>query len=241
MPTLTKSNIEKLSRSVLAAYLKRLEAPPERIDPIDFSARMCGLHFETADLSKMTNVLGLTSCGDIEISLPLDKGHTQLLVLDGRTAYIDRSLVNTGNRGRLNFTMMHETAHHLLADFFPEEYRGILCRSSQGEKSTEIDQVERQANSLASYLLMPRELVYKKKKKLGINKRLTPEDCMYRSPSCNSFTIMADRLGVSKMALSIRLNQLGIMDRVFSPTAYRNAIDIFVSDEELAKEELWQN
>ena len=31
------------------------------------------------------------------------------------------------------------------------------------------------------------------------------------------------------MALSIRLNQLGIMDRVFSPTAYRNAIDIFVS------------
>ena len=58
MPTLTKSNIEKLSRSVLAAYLKRLEAPPERIDPIDFSARMCGLHFETADLSKMTDVLG---------------------------------------------------------------------------------------------------------------------------------------------------------------------------------------
>ena len=118
MPILTKLDIEKLSRRVLANYLRQLDRPPERIDPIDFSERMLGLRFKATDLLLGKNILGLTSLADIEITVPYDNDQTQVLVLDGKTAYIDRQLMDIGNRGRLNFTMMHEAAHHLLDIFF---------------------------------------------------------------------------------------------------------------------------
>lgn len=237
---LSKREIENLSRRLLAAYLRQLERPPERIDPIDFSEKMCGLHFKTADLTRLGNVLGLTSGGDIEIKLPGYNGRPQVLALDGRTAYIDHDLACSGNRGRLNFTMMHETAHHLLAEYFPAEYGNMIYRSPWREKRGERAPVETQTNSLASYLLMPRELVCKTMRELGINRRLTPEDRIYKTSGYDNFITMADRLGVSMTALSIRLNQLGFMDGELFPAGYRRAIDVFISDKELATEELWQ-
>ena len=234
MPILTKLDIEKLSRRVLANYLRQLDRPPERIDPIDFSERMLGLRFKATDLLLGKNILGLTSLADIEITVPYDNGQTQVLVLDGKTAYIDRQLMDIGNRGRLNFTMMHEAAHHLLDMFFPEERHPILCRAAGSEM---FDRIEWQANVMASCLLMPRELVRKTMHELGLGKMSRQVHKIYLASDYSKLSRMAEKLGVSKTALFIQLNQLGLMDRYFFTP--HSDMEILPTKEEIAMEALW--
>ena len=234
MPILTKLDIEKLSRRVLVNYLRQLDSPPERIDPIDFSERMLGLRFKATNLLLGKNILGLTSLADIEITVSYDNGQTQVLVLDGKTAYIDRQLMDIGNRGRLNFTMMHEAAHHLLGMSLPKERQHIMCRAARTET---FDRIEWQANIMASCLLMPRELVRKTMQELGLGKKSRQANKIYLASDYSKLSRMAEKLGVSKTALSIRLNQLGLMDRYFF-TPHTN-MEILPTKEEVAMEALW--
>ena len=165
MPVLSKHDIETLSRKILRKYLTTFVQSPTRINPVDFSEKMCGLHFVVADLSYI-NLLGITSFGNIEFKIPIKNDLMQPLVLDGKTAYIDKSLINSKNLGRANFTMMHETAHHLLSQYFPCDYnvtfQPFICRlANERTQSPIMDWTEWQANMLASCLLLPRELVHK--------------------------------------------------------------------------------
>lgn len=234
MPILTKLDIEKLSRRVLANYLRQLDKTPERIDPIDFSERMLGLRFKATDLLLGKNILGLTSPEDIEISVPCDNGQAQVLVLDGKTAYIDRQLMDICNRGRLNFTMMHEAAHHLLGIYFPKERQPIMCREAETQM---FDRMEWQANVMASCLLMPRELVRKTMQEFGLGKKSRQVNKIYLASDYSKLLRMAEKLGVSKTALSIRLNQLGLMDRYFFTP--NSNVEILPTKEEIAMEALW--
>jgi hypothetical protein len=78
-----------------------------------------------------------------------------LITVDGKTIILDESLLHGHNDGRLRFTCAHEIAHWLL-------HRELYAGTGQAAalvnpkiSSEENPAVERQANQLATLLLMP--------------------------------------------------------------------------------------
>ena len=72
---------------------------------------------------------------------------------------------------------------------------------------------ELQTNVLTSYLLLPRELIYKRMADLGLGKEIRLLNRVFAPKEYELFSQMAELLGVSKTALSIRLSQLGLVGR----------------------------
>ena len=61
MPILSRKDLERISRRVLFRYLTLSDRKMDRIDPVDFAEKICGLHFAFADMSVTGSILGLTS------------------------------------------------------------------------------------------------------------------------------------------------------------------------------------
>ena len=51
MPILSRKDLERISRKVLFRYLTLSDRKMDRIDPVDFAEKICGLHFAFADMS----------------------------------------------------------------------------------------------------------------------------------------------------------------------------------------------
>ena len=110
---LSRKDIEHISRRLLRDYLKKAPQKVDHIDPADFAEKMCGLQFIFADISEAHDVIGLTATSGVIITIPQRDGTRLDYELDGKTAFIDQSLVAENRVGRLNFTVMHEAAHQL--------------------------------------------------------------------------------------------------------------------------------
>lgn len=110
---LSRKDIEHISRRLLRDYLKKVPQKVDHIDPADFAEKMCGLQFTFADISEAHDAIGLTATSGVIITIPQRDGTKLDYELDGKTAFIDQSLVAENQIGRLNFTMMHEAAHQL--------------------------------------------------------------------------------------------------------------------------------
>lgn len=119
---LSRKDIEHISRRLLRDYLKKVPQKVDHIDPADFAEKMCGLQFTFADISEAHDAIGLTATSGVIITIPQRDGTKLDYELDGKTAFIDQSLVAENQIGRLNFTMMHEAAHQLFWMLYPEEY-----------------------------------------------------------------------------------------------------------------------
>lgn len=125
---LSRKDIEHISRRLLRDYLKKVPQKVDHIDPADFAEKMCGLQFTFADISEAHDAIGLTATSGVIITIPQRDGTRLDYELDGKTAFIDQSLVAENQIGRLNFTMMHEAAHQLLWMLYPEEYEAQTPR-----------------------------------------------------------------------------------------------------------------
>ena len=110
---LSRKDIEHISRRLLRDYLKKVPQKVDHIDPADFAEKMCGLQFTFADISEAHDAIGLTATSGVIITIPQRDGTRLDYELDGKTAFIDQSLVAENQIGRLNFTMMHEAAHQV--------------------------------------------------------------------------------------------------------------------------------
>lgn len=110
---LSRKDIEHISRRLLRDYLKKVPQKVDHIDPADFAEKMCGLQLTFADISEAHDAIGLTATSGVIITIPQRDGTRLDYELDGKTAFIDQSLVAENQIGRLNFTMMHEAAHQL--------------------------------------------------------------------------------------------------------------------------------
>lgn len=162
MPILSRKDLERISRRVLFRYLTLSDRKVDRIDPVDFAEKICGLHFAFADMCVTGSILGLTSYSDVDltISVPRGNGSVQEFHLNGNIAYVDQNLANAGSVGRLNFTLVHEAAHQILGKLYPEEYnpsaQPFICRLADERCTYPItDWVEWQTNVLTAYLLLP--------------------------------------------------------------------------------------
>lgn len=66
---------------------------------------------------------------------------------------------------------------------------------------------------LTAYLLLPRELIDRYMDELGLDRQIKLLNKVFAPKEYALFSEMAKRLGVSKTALSIRLDNLGMISR----------------------------
>ena len=235
---LSRKDIEDISRRLLRDYLKKVPQKVDHIDPADFAEKMCGLQFTFADISEAHDAIGLTATSGVIITIPQRDGTRLDYELGGKTAFIDQSLVAENQIGRLNFTMMHEAAHQLFWMLYPEEYevqtpRCVFRMADEHMQYPVLDWEEWQTNVLTSFLLLPKELVYRHMADLGLKDGIGVLNRIYARKDYDRFSEAAKRLGVSKTALAIRSSQLGLVGRndLYDPYAL---VDIFPEKNEIA-------
>jgi Zn-dependent peptidase ImmA (M78 family) len=133
------------------------------------------------------------------------------------TILIDSTLTEQDNRGRENFTVMHEVFHQVL---HKKCFRGMPKNYVHPTSSRTIDgniryasyalaMIEKQANACAAAFLMPAELTGNTYKQLytaaGLNRY--NNNFVY-----NTIKEMAEEFSVSWQAMSIRLQTLGLIN-----------------------------
>jgi Zn-dependent peptidase ImmA (M78 family) len=112
---------------------------------------------------------------------------------------------------------------------FPEDYNASpqklhFCMAEPVRN--EINWKEWQADTLASVLLMPKEIVKQALFLFGFGETIPRINRVYSSEDYWRFSMMAELLGVSKQALSIRISQLGLVERNDFDDPY-SIIDVF--------------
>jgi len=235
MMVLSKLDLEKISRKMLRQYLSLVDAPLATIDPRDFAEKICNLKFVFADLSQTGSLLGITSFADITVTVPAGKGMGREFHLSGNVAFIDQHLNQERYRGRLNFTMMHEAAHQVLGIVYPSHYNAatqpIICRYADIWRPIQ-NWGEWQTNVLASYLLLPRELVQKTMQQVGLGCKVKRLNRVFAPNDYENFCQMAELLGVSRTALAIRMQDMGLIEQNDFADPY-SLVRIYVEDHEL--------
>ena len=223
MKYLSRLDLEMIGTSVIAAYktLPGIHEPLERMDIDDLVERLLGLRVDYSHLSLLGNKLGLTSFCEIGVEVfPQDRDGTEeaYYMLDGRTILVESDLIRDGaNVGRRNYTVAHEGCHHIMRRMFPHENNGttrdrkICCyyRGRYGIRNWEEWQVE----TLAGIILLPAECVMRGMVLVGLGTRIRLLNRVFAPEVYDKFVELAVFLGASKMALAIRMEQLGLLGR----------------------------
>lgn len=139
---------------------------------------------------------------------------------------IDPMHNSIATEGRFFFTLAHEIGHGVLHEELMTEYHAqtsfldadtqirptILCRSPENDKPTYRPFVEKQADTFASYLLMPTNKVTRALQDcFGSDAVLTFDDLKDMGGVNQALAPMADAMRVSKTALRIRLENMGLL------------------------------
>lgn len=221
MVILSRTDIESIAARVIRAYKKLPEFDGRRIyniSPKILIEQLLKLRIEYGHLSLDRLTLGMTiprSAGEVEIYNACDEA--EMYMLDGKTILIEQDLRDDASqKGRHNMTQTHEAGHHILEWLFPGEYSGNskklrYCKGT--EKPVITDWEEWQVDTLASAVLMPEDLVKQALFIFGYKDKIPFINRIHAKRDYERFSMIADFLGVSKQALSIRLSQLGLVGR----------------------------
>ena len=195
-----KEALEAIARRAILEYDAFLLSEPCAIPVELMIEKRFDLIMEYHYIRKNGRVLGETVF--VDTSVPIFDNDTkkyELAPVKGGTIIIDASLLNSRSDGRLRYTCAHELAHWLI-------HKEIYCGSGETAamtkmaRSSEADvSIERQADCLGSYLLMPGGLI---KKAFYRNMNLTGD----------IITVLAEQFGVSRQAMKIRLTGMRLID-----------------------------
>lgn len=236
---LSRYEIEQIGNRVHRAY-RRLPSlkgqPVQRIEPERLAREVCGLTLDFCHLSKSRNILGMTAFREIGVEVSDDVHGLFFYYLDGKTILVESDLASCEEqRGRYHFTVMHETAHQILKMLFPGAYTNIhlrVYRSLACRQENSGDWDEWQADALASVLLLPADLVFKTAFDFGLKDGIKILNRVFYPTEYHQFSEMANQLEASKQALSIRMKQLGLLEREYLKNPYALA-DIVKDEDEL--------
>lgn len=242
----TFSQVPYIVYGVLDDYAEMIlsDATPDRLNtplPVDVEAFLefyLGLQVEYKRLSYDRKVLGLTAFNDGIIQvIHEDTGIPEPMIVKAGTVVVDTSLLQKRNEARLRFTLMHEGAHWLLHQrafseensfFSNEKYGNQYLAAKEGRidysrnqsERNDIERIERQADFLASALLMPRPALrnayrdffrYYGQKPVRI---IRGKDYWHDCYAVQLPQYVARRFNVSKRAALIRLEKLNaIVDK----------------------------
>lgn len=185
---------EAVARRVLNEYDPALLWGEPVAVPIEDIALSLGLCIEYQRIRKNGAILGELVYDDGLIAVyDADMKRYDLIQVKGSTIILDESLLRRGSEGRLRFSCAHEVGHWLR---HKEIYAGTGQAAAFGnpKKSSEENPiVERQANLLATSLLMPKSQVKK---------------AFYRvRNTANPSERLAKLFGVSSQAMGIFLQE----------------------------------
>lgn len=222
MKVLSRNDIEKIAERVLKAYMQLPElagATIYRIEPEILIEKVLGLTLDYQYLSDDGSLLGLTSFCEMGVQVyEIDDSETYYF-LDGKTVLVDRRLKDDITlKGRCNFTAMHEAGHQIFKMLYPKEYgskqnnRLHFYRVDSEIKKPISDWEEWQANTLGAAILLPKQLVEQAMYMFGFGDKIRLLNKIYAPKEYERFSAMADFLGVSKTALSIRLKYFGMLE-----------------------------
>lgn len=136
-----------------------------------------------------------------------------MIDIENNAIWLHSELGLKSNRGRENFTLAHELGHHALhrevleqesniQSLFPKETNRILCRETNKKEIQ-----EQQADTFASYLLMPSPLVKREFEIFCRQRRIIPTDS---SKQYQVTQAMMTIFETSFQAMEIRLNRMGL-------------------------------
>lgn len=181
--------IEAKSRVLLEKYC------PENLRdfsaiPIERLAEMLGLYIEYQYLTKDGEaVLGKLICTDgLTPYYDMDEKQYMLLEVKADTIIIEARLADKSDEGRYRFTVAHELAHWLL-------HKNKIVEGEAAFTEGGHTQMERQADFMASALLMPLNSV--KRHFYTLQGKCGSRD--------NYIAAMAEHFAVSRQAMQIRL------------------------------------
>ena len=201
---INKNDIESRSLDLLKSYSKdkdRKASPP--IDPIDIIEYLgYDIDYRNDGIYQDKNILG---------GLNIDKKNVEV-----------NEKANTHD-GRENFTLAHEIGHIILHSKGSSLNKNEkLCRTDAGFDTNRPNQVEREADEFAAYLLMPTEQVKTafdsvRNKPLQLRKNLIAYILLKRSNRTRSINFSRKVIeagnftNVSKLAMVNRLISMGLI------------------------------
>ena len=210
----TQDELEDISEKLLQQFdSERLEIP-KPIDVYKVVENCLGVPYEWQYISPDQSILGLTIMKSgyywiwpkpyFEKNMKPEK----VFFKEG-TILIERSLTERAERGRENFTVIHEVFHNILhKDFFAENgdvkcvYESLREHPDHRfglENLSELDICEFQANYCATCFLMPKRPFTDRVKKLSVN---TDDNALLSE--------MAKEFSVTKKAVQLRMQMLGL-------------------------------
>lgn len=195
-----KEVLETIARNVILQYDARLLDAPSPIPVEIIMEKVYGLTIEFQYIRNNGRVLGETVFGDAVVPIYVRKGGQgyKLVPVKSGTVIIDASLINDRCDGRFRYTCAHELAHWVVHKELYTQL-GETAAMTQVMKSSETDKtIERQADRMASFLLMPKGTV----KMAFYHNRMTKGDIT---------AVLAEIFDVSKQAMGYRLEEMRLL------------------------------
>ena len=190
-------HLETIARMIISQYDPCLLYRPTLIPVEKIMKSAYGLKIEYRHIKHKKGILGETVFENAIIPLYNHAvGCCELQNVRAGTVFIDISLKHWRSYGRLRYTLAHELAHWVI-DKRCFKNINLNIKIVKNASSLETDAaIERQADRLASRILMPKGMV---KSAFHDNKQ-------------NPINALADLFGVSRQAMKIRLDELGLVE-----------------------------
>jgi Zn-dependent peptidase ImmA (M78 family) len=195
-----KDALEAIARKVISQYDPCLLHAPSPIPVESIIEQVYGLTMEFQFIRSNGRVLGETvfETAMVPIYERENGGGYKLIPVKAGTVIIDASLIHNRGDGRFRFTCAHELAHWVLHKEFYTQ-RGETAAMTSVVRSSETDAaIERQADRLGCYLLMPKGAV-----KMAFYNT--------NGSAGNKIAALAELFGVSRQAMQIRLEEMRLL------------------------------
>ncbi len=188
--------IEVIAQNVLKEFDEKImQEAPKEIPIEELIEFHFGLTVQYRNLSKEGGIHGITVFEDSIVPLYNSRLRRQeATCVPAGTILIDKRLLAPARENRLRFTLAHELSHWLIHRDYFQQIEELASKTSL----TSVAKTEREADSLASALLMPYGRV--KVAFFRLQGKLSKEATIY---------MMSITFGVSKQSMALRLKEIG--------------------------------
>lgn len=225
MKDLSRVDIKVIAEKIIKAYRELPEVKNKkiyRIEPELLLTKLLGLKIEYQHLSLDGSILGMTAFQEIGVEVFDEVDTDTYFFLDGKTVLVEKNLKqDTVQKGRFNFTMMHEGSHQIFKMLYPNNYgvknaEQVHFYKINSERNKPIsDWEEWQANTLASAILLPKDMILQGMFLFELGEKVKCLNKIYHPAVYEKFLALADFLGCSRTALAIRMKRLGLLEQEY--------------------------
>lgn len=234
MNYLRRQDIRSIADRVVEVYKERTHMTADIFTVnIEVLADLLGYEVIKIKLGEDSDVLGFTAFRYQRTTVIDDHGNETQLYLNKKTIVVNESL-KVSCIGRYNFTIAHEIGHQLVNDAYglnyQQKYRMAPHYYRKRRCSNDYDADEVLANQLASFILLPSKPIRAAFRKAFGRNRIEVISPEMNREHYNRFASIAKLFGVSREALKIRLQQMGMLGE-YREFQYESPLDIFLDSQ----------